>query len=163
MAGTVTVKPNRTGEQALFRMIDARVGEIAEELADVCRASLSTPYPPASEPGEPPHRRTGGLQNAVFAERLAPMEWAYGVNQVLPDPQRPQSDRSNLGLWMEFGTSGAREPFPVGSRSVLPRGGGENTASTGRGDTEIEARPFLIPVLVEHGPSVASAYMGGAP
>lgn len=39
--------------------------EAARSLAWHIRRSISTPYPPASEPGEPPHRRTGTLYRGV--------------------------------------------------------------------------------------------------
>ena len=32
------------------------------------RRLVGTPYPPASTPGTPPHRRTGRLQRSVFSE-----------------------------------------------------------------------------------------------
>lgn len=31
------------------------------------KTRLGTPYPPASRPGQPPHRRTGALQRSVHA------------------------------------------------------------------------------------------------
>lgn len=39
-----------------------------EQLAKIQRQSLNTPYPPASAPGESPHRRTGDLQASVTSE-----------------------------------------------------------------------------------------------
>lgn len=152
----------RASLNALETMIDQRVGEIAQDLALICRLKVSSPFPPSSVPGEYPHLRSGGLRDAIFAQRIRKMHWAFGVKAVKPDPSRPKSNRENLGLWLEFGTSGAREPFPEGAQSTVKRGRRENSAKTGRGQTEMEARPFLIPTVVEHGPRLAAARMGGA-
>lgn len=42
---------------------------MAEKLAVEIRKLLSVPYPPASKPGESPHRRTGKLQGSVTVIR----------------------------------------------------------------------------------------------
>jgi len=34
-------------------------------LVSATKARVSAPYPPASRPGQPPHRRSGGLQGAM--------------------------------------------------------------------------------------------------
>ena len=43
----------------------AAAGEI---VADYMRASVATPYPPSSSWGNPPHKRTGGLQSSITSE-----------------------------------------------------------------------------------------------
>lgn len=45
---------------------DAFVDYGREYVRDV-RANISTPYPPASRPGEPPHRRRGRLRSSMRA------------------------------------------------------------------------------------------------
>lgn len=161
MAADVDVRMNRSGEAQLRRLIDARIGSAVRELRDVCRASVGTPYPPASEPFTPPHRRSGGLQRAIFAERIRQMDWALGVRRVEPHDGRPGSDRSYLGLWLELGTGLGREPFPVGAQSILPRGNREDSAATGHGGSSMAPRPFLVPVLVEQGPGILRRHLGG--
>lgn len=37
----------------------------ARRTAHLCRDAVSTPYPPPSQPGEPPHLRTGAGQAAI--------------------------------------------------------------------------------------------------
>jgi hypothetical protein len=38
-----------------------------DELRDQVRADVSTPFPPASSPGEPPHLRSGDYQASVVS------------------------------------------------------------------------------------------------
>lgn len=45
-----------------------KLGEASELLVESTKRMLNVPYPPASQPGEPPHKRTGDLQDAVRAE-----------------------------------------------------------------------------------------------
>jgi HK97 gp10 family phage protein len=42
---------------------------VAEQLAAEIRELISDPYPPASRPGRPPHRRTGKLLRSVKVVR----------------------------------------------------------------------------------------------
>lgn len=46
------------------KMRDAFV-EYGRELTAGVRSSLSTPFPPPSAPGRPPHRRTGRLRSSI--------------------------------------------------------------------------------------------------
>lgn len=43
---------------------------------DLCR-SISDDYPPASEPGEPPHRRTGS-----YVESIRKRVWVYATGKI---------------------------------------------------------------------------------
>jgi len=64
---------------------------------------ISTPYPPASSPGEPPHRRTGNLYRNidVFINR-----------QTLVAYVGPTED-AEYGLYLEYGAPRANlEPRP---------------------------------------------------
>lgn len=45
----------------------ARAQVAAPALEAQVKARLGTPFPPASAPGQPPHRRTGALQRGVHA------------------------------------------------------------------------------------------------
>mgnify|MGYP001568738564 CR=1 FL=1 len=69
-----------------------------EEISDRIKTLLDTPYPPASVAGEPPHRRTGTLQESVLIEdiqrhsvtlsELAPYAFPleFGSIHMLPRP-----------------------------------------------------------------------------
>lgn len=51
---------------AYTRRVTARTAQIAAtEITQQIKARVGTPYPPASRPGQPPHRRTGRLQRSV--------------------------------------------------------------------------------------------------
>lgn len=48
--------------------------ETAKDVVEDIKQSLNVPYPPASSPGDPPHKRTGDLQrsySAILQEKLA--------------------------------------------------------------------------------------------
>jgi hypothetical protein len=58
------------GDLALLevrRVLGIGVGRAAERVAARVRAKIGTPYPPASQPGRPPHRRSGTLQQSVIS------------------------------------------------------------------------------------------------
>lgn len=77
---------------------------------------IGTPYPPASSPGTPPHRRTGNLQDGVghdvrlrgrsvvltmFSNRAAgdprvPIYLEYGTGKVAPRPYMIVSKRNMM-------------------------------------------------------------------
>ena len=52
-----------------YRFARKRGVMMAEELAKEIRKAISTPYPPASRPGRPPHMRTGKLLRSVKVVR----------------------------------------------------------------------------------------------
>jgi hypothetical protein len=144
----------------LTTMLDLRMGRAVHTLRNVLREKLNIPYPPASRPGQPPHKRTGGLRRSVFAKRIRKMEWALGFRKVMPDPKRPTANREWLGLWMEMGTGRFRTPFAMGTQSILPQNTGENTATTGT-KTSVAPRPSLLPTVIEDGPRVLGFYLRG--
>lgn len=45
----------------------AAVNAVSKEAVHLCQEAVSTPYPPASTPGEPPHKRTGEGQAGIIA------------------------------------------------------------------------------------------------
>ncbi len=57
----------------------------AETLEREVRARVGDPYPPASAPGQPPHRRTGALQRSIqgFVKPLA-MKIRVGLSIAAP-------------------------------------------------------------------------------
>ena len=130
-----TVVLNPAFLQALLQQADRALGAAVREMRDTVKERVADPYPPVSEPGTPPHRRTGGLQDAVFAERIAQGEWAYGYREV---PDRG----AQRGLWMELGT---------GHHRRAPDGEGGTRMNPSGGNTSVEFRPVLLPVLMESG------------
>lgn len=50
---------------AVRRAVADGMEAAAKHLVRVTKANLNTPYPPASSPGDFPHRRTGNLRNAI--------------------------------------------------------------------------------------------------
>lgn len=45
----------------LWEVVIQTANEVAQEMEDDVKRRISEPYPPASDPGEPPHRRSGRL------------------------------------------------------------------------------------------------------
>ncbi len=136
---------------------------IVRTLRDICKNKVAIPYPPSSNPGDPAHKRSGAYQRAIFAGKVAQMEWFYGVREVDQSLKGRLSGRGWLGLWLELGTGKHRQPFSDDSQSLLPRSGirmwfsgstGEDTAATGH-KTSMAPRPVLLPTLVMDGPNVA--------
>lgn len=81
------------------RLITA-LNNTADAIAADAQQSVGTPYPPASEPGEAPHLRTGELQQSIHA-----------VHDVSPTEADVVSD-SDHSAAMEFGTARvAPRPF----------------------------------------------------
>ncbi len=63
---------------------------VANEMEFALKETIDTPYPPASSPGHPPHKRTGYLQATTEVMRRG-----NGVHIRLPQ----------YGTWLEGGTS----------------------------------------------------------
>lgn len=65
MARLATIIPQRMAGRR--RQIAANLHAIAKLIQDETRRELDVAYPPASRPGESPHRRTGNLQRKQYA------------------------------------------------------------------------------------------------
>jgi HK97 gp10 family phage protein len=52
---------------AIHREMGRRLNRSGVEVVTKVREAINKPYPPASSPGNPPHRRTGALWRSVFA------------------------------------------------------------------------------------------------
>lgn len=62
-----TFKFKKAGTTAKIRSAVAYGLEVlGDRIYKRLRQTLNTPYPPASQPGDPPHRRTGRLRNATY-------------------------------------------------------------------------------------------------
>lgn len=142
-------------QSQLEALIEARLGRVVETLRDIAKDRMDQPYPPAAQPYNYPHKRTGGLQEAVFAEPIGDMEWAFGVHVVKPDPDRPDNNRERLGLWRELGTGGHRRMTDMSVKGTVRLQ--KRPAEIVR--TSTLPNPFLIPTLMHDGPRVANFYM----
>ena len=89
------------GDQFLAKVrarLATNVGEAAAIVADKMVESINGPYPPASEPGEAPHRRTGDLRASVTSE-------VAGLTGRAGAPGK-------VAYWLETGTTKmAARPF----------------------------------------------------
>ncbi len=89
------------GDEFLARVrarLAANLGEAAGLVADKMVESINGPYPPASEPGESPHRRTGDLRASVTSE----------VDGLVARAGAP----GKVAYWLETGTTKmAARPF----------------------------------------------------
>ena len=72
--------------------------ELAARFTETVQASISESSPPPSEPGEPPHLRTGALRRSVQIVKADPEEVVVEVS-------------APYGAHLEFGTS-RMEPRP---------------------------------------------------
>ena len=91
------------GDEFLARVrarLAANLGEAAGIVADRIVESINGPYPPASSPGDPPHRRTGRLRASVASEVDADT-----LTAVVGAPGK-------VAYWLETGTRKmAARPF----------------------------------------------------
>jgi hypothetical protein len=87
---------------------EATVRHATAELKQV----LSEPYPPASEPGQPPHTRTGAGKDAVSAT-INPRDSSAGIYV---------KDTGKHLTYLEFGTRhvAPRPWFSVTLRRIMP-------------------------------------------
>ena len=52
-------------KRAATDAVHARLRNVAEALRDTIRENVSKPYPPASRPGQYPHRRSGDFMRSI--------------------------------------------------------------------------------------------------
>lgn len=84
------------------RAVAEGMGRAAEHVKRTMRRLINVPYPPASLPGESPHRRTGNLRRSINI-------WLNKQTlQVWVGP----TDAANYGIYLEYGTKRmAPRPF----------------------------------------------------
>jgi HK97 gp10 family phage protein len=93
---TVTYKSKIKGVPwAVRRAVADGMEQAARSLVRVMRANLNTPYPPASEPGEFPHKRTGNLRDNVD----------YWIDRKTLKLRIGPTVDAVYGLYLEYGTS----------------------------------------------------------
>ena len=54
-------------ERKLLSAIGRAMAVVAKDIESEIRSTIQNPYPPASKPGNPPHRRSGYLSGSVNA------------------------------------------------------------------------------------------------
>lgn len=82
---------------AIADIIEAAAAHIVRKI----KADINTPYPPASRPHEPPHKRTGRLRAAV----------GYRMNRKTLEANIGVAPTAPYWYYLEFGTS-HMEPRP---------------------------------------------------
>lgn len=84
--------------------LEAAMNQIGNQIVLETHESVNTPYPPASEPDEPPHRRTGLLAAGIRQDTTS--DTSSVTTQI-------QSSRVGgmVPIYLEFGTS-KMEPRP---------------------------------------------------
>jgi len=132
---------------ALTDALDRTAIQINNDIVD----SLSTGFPPASGPGEPPHVRTGHLRRSVGWERVRDLARAVGTGI------KGAAGDAGYAMWLEFGTSA--HTIPVGKKGFLAwrQDGTRKGGTLKKGDwvftrkaieqKGMAARPFLRPAL----------------
>ena len=103
-----------------------RLDVAAEAVAQRMRDLVSEPFPPASKPGDPPHKRTGTLQQSIHWTAPSPL-----VRQI--------GSSAPYALYLEFGT---------GERATDIKRTGQYRPGF-RQNAGMYRRPFVLRSLVE--------------
>ena len=61
-------------------VLAGRLTNVLRELRDDVKERLNVPYPPASRPGQSPHRRTNELRGSVFQQKQTPLSGIVGTD-----------------------------------------------------------------------------------
>lgn len=88
---------------ASFDGVDAELADLGREIVTDIKASISVPYPPASEPGQPPHMRTGNLRRS-YKFRVEGARRKSRRDRTLTIESDPAIAK-DYPLYLEFGTS----------------------------------------------------------
>jgi hypothetical protein len=89
--------------RALRGPLLAALEALGDKAVSEIQASLSEPWPPASRPGEAPHRRTGTLQANVEHVTLVSGETGLPELTVMSDrPAVGEGDDSNAAVVLEM-------------------------------------------------------------
>lgn len=91
----------------------------ARELVNVPGPTKTHPENPPSAPGEPPHKRTGNLQNSIQAELPTMLELVGRVGLPLHDGGGVSLA---YGRWLELGTV-KMQPRPYLRRALYDKAG----------------------------------------
>jgi hypothetical protein len=104
---------------------NAILATIGERVVEETQGAIATPYPPASDPGTPPHLRTGNLHEGVTSdvrEDSGAIVLSVSSNRANGDPRvpaflefggrpymRPQFDKLTFNALAEI-ADGMRQP-----------------------------------------------------
>ena len=104
--------------RAVMSAMDSGMSQASRHMVGVAQALVSTPFPPASSPGDPPHRRTGKLRSSIKykkkrvglynitagdAKAFYAEDLEYGKIRVAPRPfMRPMMLKVMGGLGIFF-------------------------------------------------------------
>lgn len=94
----------------LHDALGSAMAELGQAQAAALKESISIPYPPASRPGEPAHRRTGKLHDGVSFEMNQRGDYAE-LRLVSARSERPK-----VPFWLNYGTLN-----PDGTQRMAPR------------------------------------------
>lgn len=116
-------------EQIRIRVHNAMVATVTEcggLCVDELVQRLNTPYPPASEPDEDPHRRTGNLSAGVASE----VEESSDGAMAIVSSSRAGGDE-NIPTYLEYGTSRGLAPRRYMQRTLEEWEGKFETVAAG--------------------------------
>jgi len=131
--GSIKVVMNAKLASVVTSHMNRIIGETVRQLRDEIRQELSTPFPPSSKPGNPPHMRSGSTQKSIKTKKLGNANWMVYA-------QKQESDKENLAIWLELGTGAYRKPFPNDSKGSITG----RYSSPGNGRSSMHARPFML-------------------
>ena len=94
-----------------------RLQRAGEAIRDMQKSLVSTPYPPASTGGNPPHRRSGNLQREIACDEVQLQGTSLVIHNFVPEALVPYA------IFLEHGTNrmSPRPFFEAGRQMALPR------------------------------------------
>ncbi len=98
--------------QELARQIDRHARMETEDTRQI----ISTPFPPSSSPGDPPHRRTGALM--VGVDYTPVVVTSSEVSTTIYSSREEGTTDENVPMALEYGT-GKMKPRPYFESSYL--------------------------------------------
>lgn len=106
-------------EDVFYHAVDEYAGRVADELVE----KLGIDYPPASQPGEFPHKRTGKLQGGiVYVTESDGHSFNSVISSTRPGGAPGVPGRLNYGLNRPYMTDTYRlvlEDFPNEIRNII--------------------------------------------
>ena len=133
---------------ALARGMQAAIEYLVAEVSE----SISVGYPPASEPGEPPHLRTGTLRGSIIGGVITPDE-----NTVIGRFGVQKGPAEKYGRALELGYVGAVFVMGYDARSAL---GTPYSVPSHIRMMNLHERPFLRPALSANREGIVALLIG---
>lgn len=82
----------------LLKKVEVGLNRLVEEQANTAQQLVNTPYPPASSPGNPPHKRSGNLQVHIHALPAVLTQGGFIAGLGVPMDEVPYARRLELGF-----------------------------------------------------------------